>query len=69
MQGSVIEALGAAMRVKITIANGRTEQSNFHDYPILRIEERRASMLGSLRSAPRSAGLASPGSLRSPRPS
>jgi isoquinoline 1-oxidoreductase subunit beta len=39
MQGSVIEALGAATRVKITIANGRTEQSNFHDYPILRIEE------------------------------
>jgi isoquinoline 1-oxidoreductase beta subunit len=39
MQGSVIEALGAAMRVKITIANGRTEQSNFHDYPILRIDE------------------------------
>ncbi|MDF0494141.1 xanthine dehydrogenase family protein molybdopterin-binding subunit [Bradyrhizobium yuanmingense] len=39
MQGAVIEALGAAMRVKITIADGRTEQSNFHDYPILRIGE------------------------------
>jgi isoquinoline 1-oxidoreductase subunit beta len=39
MKGSVIEALGAAMRVKITIANGRAEQSNFHDYPILRIAE------------------------------
>lgn len=39
MQGAVIEALGAAMRVKITVADGRTEQSNFHDYPILRIGE------------------------------
>jgi isoquinoline 1-oxidoreductase subunit beta len=39
VQGSVIEALGAALRVKVTIKDGRAEQSNFHDYPILRIEE------------------------------
>lgn len=39
IQGSVIEALGAALRVKVTIKDGRAEQSNFHDYPILRIDE------------------------------
>jgi isoquinoline 1-oxidoreductase beta subunit len=39
MQGSVIEAMGAALRVKVTLKDGRAEQSNFHDYPILRIEE------------------------------
>jgi isoquinoline 1-oxidoreductase subunit beta len=39
IQGSVIEALGAALRVKVTIKDGRAEQSNFTDYPILRIEE------------------------------
>jgi isoquinoline 1-oxidoreductase beta subunit len=39
IQGSVIEALGAALRVKVTIRDGRAEQSNFHDYPILRIDE------------------------------
>jgi isoquinoline 1-oxidoreductase beta subunit len=39
MQGSVIEALGAALRVKVTVQDGRTVQSNFHDYPILRIDE------------------------------
>lgn len=39
VQGSVIEALGAAMRVKITLKDGRAEQSNFGDYPIMRIDE------------------------------
>jgi isoquinoline 1-oxidoreductase subunit beta len=39
MAGSIVEALGAALRVKVTLANGRAEQSNFHDYPILRMDE------------------------------
>jgi isoquinoline 1-oxidoreductase beta subunit len=39
MVGSVIEALGAALRVKVTVENGRAVQSNFHDYPILRLDE------------------------------
>jgi isoquinoline 1-oxidoreductase beta subunit len=39
MVGGVIEALGAALRVKVTIRDGRAEQSNFHDYPILRLDE------------------------------
>jgi isoquinoline 1-oxidoreductase beta subunit len=39
IQGSVIEALGAALRVQITLKDGRAEQSNFSDYPILRIDE------------------------------
>lgn len=39
IQGSVIDALGAAMRQKVTIRDGRAEQSNFHDYPLLRIGE------------------------------
>ncbi|MCA3281282.1 MAG: xanthine dehydrogenase family protein molybdopterin-binding subunit [Roseomonas sp.] len=39
IQGSVIEALGAALRLQITLKDGRAEQSNFGDYPILRIDE------------------------------
>lgn len=39
MAGSVVEALGAALHGRITVAEGRAEQSNFHDYPLLRIEE------------------------------
>ena len=39
VQGAITEALGAALRVKVTIKDGKAEQSNFHDYPILRIDE------------------------------
>ncbi|CAD5275429.1 MULTISPECIES: xanthine dehydrogenase family protein molybdopterin-binding subunit [Halomonadaceae] len=39
IQGAVIDALGAAMRQKVTIRDGHAEQSNFHDYPLLRIGE------------------------------
>lgn len=38
IQGSVIEALGAAMQARITVSEGRAEQSNFHDYPLPRID-------------------------------
>lgn len=39
MEGSVIMAIGAATKNGITFANGRAEQSNFHDNPVLRISE------------------------------
>ncbi|MFW6027947.1 MAG: molybdopterin cofactor-binding domain-containing protein [bacterium] len=39
IQGAVIDALGVALRQKLTIRDGRAEQSNFHNYPLLRIEE------------------------------
>jgi isoquinoline 1-oxidoreductase beta subunit len=39
VQGAVVEAMGAALRVKVTLRDGRAEQSNFHDYPIVRIDE------------------------------
>lgn len=39
MEGSVVEALGAALHGRITVAAGRAEQSNFHDYRLPRIHE------------------------------
>jgi hypothetical protein len=65
MAGSVIEALGAALRGRITVAEGRSEQSNFHDYPLLRMDEVpevRVAIVesGSRRRAPRRDGPALP---------
>lgn len=37
VQGSVLDGLGGAMAQEITIDAGRTVQSNFHDYPLLRM--------------------------------
>ncbi|MCC6928061.1 MAG: xanthine dehydrogenase family protein molybdopterin-binding subunit [Gemmatimonadaceae bacterium] len=39
VQGSVLEGLGSAMGQEITIERGRVVQSNFNDYPILRLRQ------------------------------
>jgi isoquinoline 1-oxidoreductase beta subunit len=39
MEGGIVFALTAALKSSITIENGRVQQSNFHDYPLLRIDE------------------------------
>jgi CO/xanthine dehydrogenase Mo-binding subunit len=39
LQGGVVTGLIQAMRAKITLKNGRVEQSNFHDFPLPRHSE------------------------------
>jgi isoquinoline 1-oxidoreductase beta subunit len=39
VEGAVAWALSAALKGRITLRNGRIEQSNFHDYQVLRISE------------------------------
>ncbi len=39
MEGGIVYGLTAALRGEITVANGQVQQSNFHDYPMLRINE------------------------------
>ncbi len=38
IEGSVVWALSATLFGEITIRDGRVEQSNFHDYPMLRLD-------------------------------
>ena len=39
MEGAVVFGLSLALHGKITARNGAVEQSNFHDYPLLRLNE------------------------------
>lgn len=39
MEGGIVFGLTAALKAEATLKNGRIQQSNFHDYPILRMDE------------------------------
>jgi isoquinoline 1-oxidoreductase subunit beta len=39
IEGSLIYALGAALKERVTIKDGRVEQTNLHDYQLLRMSE------------------------------
>jgi isoquinoline 1-oxidoreductase beta subunit len=39
MQSGIVFGLTAALKAQATIKKGRVQQSNFHDYPILRMDE------------------------------
>ena len=39
MEGGIVFGLTAALKAQVTIKDGRVEQSNFHDYPLLSFDE------------------------------
>ena len=39
VQGSVIDGISEALAQEITIEGGRTKQSNFHDFPLIRLKQ------------------------------
>ena len=61
MESAVIFALTAALKGPITIKNGRVEQSNFHDYPLLRLDETPAIEVYIVASDENPGGVGEPG--------
>lgn len=61
MEGGIGYGLGAVLHGKITLKNGRTEQTNFHDYQVLRMNEMPKIEVHILPSAERPTGVGEPG--------
>lgn len=61
MEGGIGFGLSAALHGAITFRDGQVEQSNFHDYPILRIHEMPKVEVHIVASAEKPSGVGEPG--------
>jgi isoquinoline 1-oxidoreductase beta subunit len=61
MEGGAVYALTAALYGQITVDRGRVQQSNFHDYPMMRIDEMPVVEAHILDSGEAPGGLGEPG--------
>ena len=61
MESGIVFGLSAALYGKITLQNGRVEQSNFHDYPLLRLKEMPLVEVHIVPSKEKSGGVGEPG--------
>jgi len=61
MQSGIVFGLSAALHGELTLKNGRVEQSNFHDYPALRIPEMPKIEVHTVASTEKMGGCGEPG--------
>jgi len=61
MESGIIYGLSAAMHGEITFADGKVVQSNFHDYPVVRINETPEIHVDIVNSGERMGGAGEPG--------
>ena len=61
IEGGVIFGLTAALYGNITFSNGQVQQSNFHDYPLLRHDQRPDVVVDIVDSAEAPTGVGEPG--------
>jgi isoquinoline 1-oxidoreductase beta subunit len=59
-QGAALDGIGEALGQAITLANGRVEQSNFNDFPLLRINQAPPIEVHFLKTAHPPTGLGEP---------
>jgi isoquinoline 1-oxidoreductase beta subunit len=61
IEGGLIFGLTAALHGEITIVDGRVQQTNFHNYRMMRIDEAPAIEVHLIRSAEAPGGIGEPG--------
>ncbi|MDC0004698.1 molybdopterin-dependent oxidoreductase, partial [Porticoccaceae bacterium] len=61
MEGAIVFGLSAALHGEITIEGGAIQQSNFHDYPVLRINEMPEIEVHIIKSGEKPSGVGEPG--------
>jgi len=61
MEGGIIYGLTAALHGELTFRDGRLEQSNFHDYPMMRMREAPSVEVHIVPSTEKSGGAGEPG--------
>jgi isoquinoline 1-oxidoreductase beta subunit len=61
MEGAIVYGLSAALYGEITLDDGRVRQSNFHDYPVLRMDRTPAIEVHLVASGARPTGVGEPG--------
>jgi isoquinoline 1-oxidoreductase beta subunit len=61
IEGGVIFGISAALYGEVTLKNGRVEQSNFHNYRVMRINETPAIDVHMVRSREAPGGIGEPG--------
>jgi isoquinoline 1-oxidoreductase beta subunit len=61
IESAIVYGLSAALYGKITFKDGKVEQSNFHDYPVLRIDEMPKVEVHIVASSEAPGGMGEPG--------
>lgn len=61
VESAIVYGLTAALHGELTLENGRVQQSNFHDYPVLRMEEMPEIDVHIVESAEPPTGVGEPG--------
>ena len=61
MQGAIAYALGPILKSEVTLKEGRVQQSNFHDYQVLRLHEMPEVSVHIVPSGARMGGVGEPG--------
>jgi isoquinoline 1-oxidoreductase subunit beta len=61
LESSIIFGLGAVLYGEITLKDGRVQQSNFHDYPVVRMPESPRIDIHLVDSDEKPSGIGEPG--------